>query len=451
MDGHRRFRGVTALAALSAALVVSAIAPSLASGQNIVGDVLQGLGLGGQSGGAAPRQEEGTGYQPPLHGTNPHGQGTVGTGDFLPDSELPYAGDPTGEESGEEVVIGRSRGEKTNPYHGHVTILSVFGNEIAGVDTGPGESEEFNPLNALLLAEICAESEGALCLGILEAESETTENSSQNHFRFFGFSSNSEFGHLGVNLFESNGNIEEDQTCQRSEGNSEAAHISAGQNGDVSNSASPRLESDGFEAKVASSSAESQACNNSAPTQTNDSSVFEFNGEDVSSCEDETLFDFGLVAFICNADDTNGVGEEVQQAPVPYGVREAFNVFVLPFFLFPDEVAASEREIEGNPLALIKATVAASESHAVAPPVPPTIPTTPGTAGVGGQAGQQGGGPEDQGGGPNGPVATTAGPGTGDLAFTGTDVLILGLIGAGLVMAGLTATRLAVRKRRATA
>jgi hypothetical protein len=451
MDRHQRMRRMTALMALSAAFAVSAIAPSLASGQNVVGDLLQGLGLGG-GGGAAPAQggpEDPNKYQPPLHGDNPHGQGTVGTGDFLPSTELPYSGDPNGGDecpnptACEEVVVGRSRGEKENPYHGHVTILSLFGTEVVpGPDTGPGESEEFGPLNPLF-TPICAGSQGVLCLGILQAESETTNNSSKNHFRFFGLSSNSQLGHLGINLFESNGNIEEDGTCQRSEGNSEAAHISAGQNNET-------RQNGGLDAAVLSSSAKSEACNNAAPTQTNDSSILLINGEEVfSPCEEETLFSLGFIALGCSNDDTNGEGEQVQQAPVPYGVREAFNLFVLPFFLFPEAVAS--RQNEDIPLALLKVTVAASESHAVAPPAKKVPPVTPGVVpGVGGQAGQQGGGPEGQAGaGPGGPVAEAAGPGAGELPFTGTDVLILGLIGAGLVMAGLTATRLAVHHRRA--
>jgi hypothetical protein len=457
MDRHRRNRRMTALVALSAAFAISAIAPSLASGQNVVDDLLKGLGLGGK---AAPQPQllppDGeTGYQPPLHGTNPHGQGTAITGDLLPNSELPYSGDPAGGEecpdptACEEVVLGRSRGEKNNPYHGHVTILSLFGNEISGVDTDPGESEQFGPLIPLF-TPICAFSAGALCLGVLEANSETTENSSENSFQFFGLSSHSQFGDAKVNLFESEGNIEEDQNCQRSDGSSSVASISAGQN-------NSRLVEDGdggFQLKVLDSSAESTACNNAPPTQTNDSNVFKFSGHQFFSCEDETLFGGFPLAFICNADDTNGVGEEVQQADEPYGVREALNVFLLPFFLHEEDGVASQGIVNGDgPLALIKGTLAASESHAVAPPTPPTptTPSTPAGAGAGGQAGQQGGGPEGQAGGPeDGPVATTAGPGTGDLAFTGTDVLILGLIGAGLVLAGLTATRLAVRHRRTT-
>jgi hypothetical protein len=460
MVRHRRTtRRITALAALSAAFAVSAIAPSLASGQNVVNDLLQGLGLGG-GGGAAPAQgeEDPNKYQPPLHGDNPHGQGTVGTLDVLPSSELPYSGDPAGGPAGgdgcedprdcEEVVIGRSRGEKENPYHGHVTILALFGNEIAGIDTEPGQSDEFGPLNPVL-TPICTGSQGVLCLGILQAKSETTDNSSKNHFQFFGFSSQSQLGRGGISLFESNGNIEEDQNCQRSEGNSSAAHVSASRNG--TNGTETR-QTDGFDAAVASSSAKSEACNNAAPTQTNESSILLIDGEEViAPCEEETLFSLGIFALGCSNDDTNGEGEQVQQAPVPYGVREAFNFFLVPLFLGEESVAS--RQTEDGPLALLKLTVAASESHAKAPPKPPelqpTPPSGPAGAGAGGQAGQQGGAPAGEEG-PGGPVAEAAGPGRPDLAFTGSDLLIVGLIGIGLVMAGLATSRIAVRHRRAT-
>ncbi len=416
------------------------------------------LGLGG---GAAPQQQQGeTGYQPPLHGNNPHGQGTAITGDFLPSSELPYSGDPTGGEGCpdptdcEEVVIGRSRGEKNNPYHGHVTILSVLGNEFppGGVDTGPGESESFSPLG-VFFGPLCAGSGGAICLGALEANSETTQNSSKNSFEFVRLNSNSPFGQAGVSLFRSEGNIEEDQNCQRSEGSSSAARVSASQNEDVSNGAEPR-QNGGFELRVLSSSAESQACNNSAPTQTNESSVF-------NSASTERRFTFSSARMRrCSTSSSSrssatpmtrtATARHVHQAPVPYGVREAFNVFILPFFL-PDPVAASQRGINGEdgPLALIKATVAASESHAVAPPAP-TTPSTPGSGTVAGAVGgQPGAGPSGQEA-PGGPVSREARPGDEDLAFTGSDVLILGLIGIGLVMAGLATTRRAVRHRRAT-
>lgn len=139
MNRHRRTRRLTALAALSGALAASAIAPALASGQNVVDDLLNGLGVGGGGGGPTPAAgvPGDGGYQPPLHGNNPHGQGTVGTVDIQPSDTLPLSGDPVGGEGAdqEEIVAGRARGEQNadGTYHGHITILALFGNEVSGV------------------------------------------------------------------------------------------------------------------------------------------------------------------------------------------------------------------------------------------------------------------------------------------------------------------------------
>lgn len=447
MERHCRMRRATVLAALAAALGVVALAPSLASGQNPVDKVVDELGLGGGGGGLPQlQQEEEPSYQPPLHGGNPHGQGTAATVDVLPNSQLPYSGDPDGFEgddpmgseedvqNGEEVVIGRSRGEQNNPYHGHVTILALFGQEIVGIDTDEGESEEFNPLNQLILDEICAGSGGALCLGVLNAESQTTSTGSQNHFSAVSVNSDSDLGSLQASVLESNGNIEQDSTCQRAHGDSQAVGVFAG--------GEPGEASIG----VAGSSADSEACNDGTSSQTNDSHLLEINEEGVLPfCEGEELINLVLLAVACNADDTNGVGEAVQQAPVPYGVREAASVFVLPFFLLAPE--------EDLPLALLRATGAASESHAVAPPASAAGPTptavTPAPA-VQGQQGQGGAGGQQQAGGgaggEGGPAGAEAQPGGEGLPFTGVDVLLvilmgLGLLGAGLAIAGASRSK----------
>jgi hypothetical protein len=450
MDRHRGTRRMTALVALSAAIAISAIAPSLASGQNVVGDLLQGLGLGDQGGAPAAGVPGGSGYQPPAHGSNPHGQGTVGTVDILPSNTLPLSEDPAGGEGDdqEEVVIGRSRGEQ-NPdgsYHGHITIFALFGSEFVGVDTDPGETESgpFDPLQQDVLNEICAGSGGQLCLIVLKADSSTTNSGSTNSFNAVNLNLGGEEG-LHVSLLESNGNIEGDSSCQTSHGDSKVIDVNAGERQPI--------------ITLGESSADSQACNNGPSSQQNDSRFLVLGGnevaEDCASGEEFEFTDFfPLFAFVCNADDTNGVGEPVNQMGEPYGVREALTVFLGLFVPNGDTVALALAPPEEE-TAFLKGTAAASESHAVAPraPTPPVTPVTPGVVpGAGGQAGQQAGGPEGQaeaGEGPGGPVSTEAGPGpvTRDLAFTGTDVLVLGLIGAGLVMAGLTAMRLAVRHR----
>jgi hypothetical protein len=449
MERHR-LRGVTAVVALTAALAVSAIAPSLASGQNVVGDLLQGLGLGGGGGGApAAGVPPGSKYQPPAHGNNPHGQGTVGTVDFLPSNTVPLDGgtsSSTDGEEGEDIVLGRSRGER-NPdgsYHGEVNILSIFGFDVVPpVETGPGESESgpLEPIQQNVLDAICAGSGGQLCLQVLAADSETTNSGSTNSFNAANINLGGREG-LRLSLLESNGNIETDSSCQRSHGDSGVLKLDFGEES----------------IHILESSTDSEACNNGTKTQENDSRFIAFGDRvphDCATGEPDSEFTafYPILTFVCNADDTNGVDEEESQMGEPYGVREALTLFLFP--LIHDNGQVSFAQLNGEEdTALLKGTVAASESHAVAPPAPPPPRVTnPPAAGVGagGQAGPQGAGPDEGEGPGGGPVAEEAGPGRGDLAFTGTEVLILGLIGIGLVTAGLATTRLAVRHRRAAA
>src|SRR5689334_5939243 len=99
---RRRRRTVTVVAVAVMAFVVSI--PALASA-NPVDDLLHNLGLGGNSGsGSTGSTDSGGGtatpdagsppnYTPPLHGTNPHGQGTVGVVDITPSGDTPLSGD----------------------------------------------------------------------------------------------------------------------------------------------------------------------------------------------------------------------------------------------------------------------------------------------------------------------------------------------------------------------
>ncbi|HEV2769985.1 MAG TPA: hypothetical protein VGV40_07365, partial [Solirubrobacteraceae bacterium] len=88
--------------------------------------------------------------QPPLNGTNPHGQGGVALTDLNPDPARPQGSDTAGSDTGEEAVVGRSRGEQQadGTYRGRITILALFGQEVLGVETGPGETEA-GPLDAV--------------------------------------------------------------------------------------------------------------------------------------------------------------------------------------------------------------------------------------------------------------------------------------------------------------
>src|SRR5205085_8932891 len=62
---------------------------------------------------ASPAQSSSTNYVPPGYGTNPHGQGTVGSVSLGPSGTRPYTYSPTGSSSqNEEVVIGMGRSEQ---------------------------------------------------------------------------------------------------------------------------------------------------------------------------------------------------------------------------------------------------------------------------------------------------------------------------------------------------
>ena len=81
--------------------------------------------------------------EPPLHGTNPHGQGSVAVVDISPTAQRP-SGRSDRQSDSEDVVVGRARGEQRadGSYHGHITVAALFGNEIlGGADTNAGESK----------------------------------------------------------------------------------------------------------------------------------------------------------------------------------------------------------------------------------------------------------------------------------------------------------------------
>jgi hypothetical protein len=151
-----------------------------------------------------------------------------------------------------------------------------------------------------------------------------------------------------------------------------------------------------------------------------------------------------LLATECNANDANA-----GQTSSPYGVREALTAFVLI--------------VGNNPT--IKATTAGPESHAVAPggagppttpPVTPAAPPSQGNQGNQGNKGGSGNGNGNNGGNGGGAgagagaAAGAAGAGNGQLAFTGADLLVLGLVGGALILGGLALTTTAGRRHRRT-
>ncbi len=114
-------------------------------------------------------------------------------------------------------------------------------------------------------------------------------------------------------------------------------------------------------------------------------------------------------------------------------MREALTLFAL---------------VTGNS-SLLKVSTAGPESHAVAPssdtnttPTPPGAPGgSGGTLGAGAKGGSNGGnGGVNGSGAGNGPAVSTPASGNGSLAFTGADLLALGMVGGALILGGLALT-----------
>jgi len=290
--------------------------------------------------------------QPPLNGTNPHGQGGVAATDLAPDPARPQGSDTAGSDTGEEVVVGRARGEQQadGSYSGRITILALLGEEIVGVDTAPGETEA-GPLDALqeaVLDPLCDGSGEQVCLEVLAADSATTEDGSMNRFAV----ARAQVGGpeaISVGAAESQGNIGDDGTCQTSSGSSSVADANLA----------------GTTADAAQSESSTQACNDARGTTTqSDSRVINLSEAGIPlpapGCDtgEETQIDLLLVSIVCNATDTG----------TDFSVREALDVFVLPV----------------GDSSLTRLSTAEAESLAVAPPAvtpppvtPPVTPPTP--------------------------------------------------------------------------
>jgi hypothetical protein len=447
----QRRRRATAVAVFAAVLAFAAGIPTLAAADP-VNDALNSLGLGSGSGGggtASPQQLEPPPqpeYTPPLHGTNPHGQGTGAVVDIAPEGDLPYSADPV--TNGEELVVGSSRGEQnetTGEYHGSVTLAYLFGNPIVQVTTNPGETKD-GPLQPLQngLDDLCTQSSGQVCLTVLAMHSSTGSSGSTNSFQGAGVALGGNQG-VRASALTSNGNISSDGTCQTSHGDSQVAGAALG--GEL-------------DASVFQSSSDSTACNSGTSSVNQSSSAILLNNEEViapcaNGTPDTVVIPLApLMQVICNADDQNGA-----QDSAPYGAREALTALAL-FFGTADS-GLEARQLEPPFLSLIKGTTAAAESHAVAPPAQVTsTPTGPGAGPGGGTqgAGGKGGGAGDgaggaagaggAGGGGAGAAAGAAAAGGGELAFTGADLLALGMVGGALILGGLALTTTAGRRHR---
>jgi hypothetical protein len=470
VSGLRKLRIGTAV---SAALATMLVGPTVASAgpvedlvnqvSNGVNQTLDGLvGGGGKKPNGDPDTQGGGGgeseYVPPAHGTNPHGQGTVGVLDeslFTPDPEtLPYPHEEGG--ASEAIVIGRSRGEQ-NPdgtYHGHVSILTLFGTEVLeGADTNEGETEG-GPVTDLndALDEICADAPILLCLQILDVDSETDENGSENSFELVGaeVGLNEDF-FLFVDGGSSRGEIREEGGCQTATGESTVGSVGI----------------PFFELAAGSSESRSQACNNGTTGQQNESNALLFdlrlvealdlNADCENGVPDTPFLEVLFVAAICNADDSSNTGGT--QLDHPYGVREAFTLFVVDFLDLVGEDGGAETL--GLPVLipiLFKTTLAASESFAVAPPEEPPVcpdPANPDCPEPPVPPPLDGDEPEveeeltsDTGQGPGEPGEPTGRADDDVLPFTGADVGLLALIGAAVMATGLAVMAFSDRRRR---
>ena len=445
--------------AIGGALATFALAvPQVASGgvvDDVVGDVgnsvndtvggvLGGSGGGGATATPAPAPAPAAGvppsYTPPLHGTNPHGEGTVGVVDLTPEDAEPLPYDPDG--GSEDVVVGRARGEQDGEeYHGHITIVSTFlTGELVGVDTNEGESEvgPLDPIQEGILDALCDGSGDQICLEVLRADSETTKNGSRNSFAVANAQIGGPTG-ITATVAESNGNISENDECQRAHGDSTVADAGVG---------------GALTADVLESESNSRACNDGTETTDQESRVVNLNDSGLpvpeAGCADGTPnSDFTpllpLLGAVCNADDTNGA-----QTDSPYGVREALSLFVL--------------DLGGNPL--VKTTTAGAESHAVAPgdsepecpdpdnpdcDRPPECPDPDNPDCDNGppecpdpDARNCGDGPN----GPNGPNGPSADSRDDEsLPFTGAELSTLGLVGGIVMLIGLGLMAVSDRRR----
>jgi hypothetical protein len=291
---------------------------------------------------AATPGPNGTDYTPPLHGTNPHGQGTVAVQDLPPSSLRPLPADTDGG-NGEILVVGRARGEQlaNGTYHGHITIAGLLGNEILGVDTGPGQTEAgpLDPVQQGLLTPICNATAQGICLAVLTADSATTATGSTNTFSVANAAVGGPTG-LNAGAAVSHGNIGETEQCQEAHGDSNVADATVG--------GLPGLHADAIEANSTS-----RKCKDGTQTQTNTSKVVNLQNAGVAvppliaqNCangvpDSPALINI-LLPAVCNADDSS-------QAPPVNGVREGLTAFVLDLGM----------------TALTKTTTASGESRAV--------------------------------------------------------------------------------------
>ena len=142
-----------------------------------------------------------------------------------PEHERPLAADPTARDSGEDVVVGRARGEQNanGAYHGHITILGALRQRARRRRQRAGRDEE-RPAAAAAGGHprpAVHETNEQVCLSVLTANSTTTATGSTNDFAV----ARAAVLGLGVGAAESSGTIGEDANCQTSGGTAKTANV----------------------------------------------------------------------------------------------------------------------------------------------------------------------------------------------------------------------------------
>ena len=341
----QRSRSIGAGAIALAAGILIAL-PTFSSGATVKNDLRSFTPAQTRVGAADPVETK-----PPLHGTNPHGQGTAAVVDLAPSSDRPLTVDPKGNAASEDIIVGRSRGEQRadGSYHGHVTVAALFGNEIiAGADTQAGDAPVDRAIADDLLNGLCTAS--GICIDVARVRSATTTTGSFNSFSLVSLALGGAVpvpGLTGVPALrlgaaESTGNIVSDGTCQTANGGSQVVDLTAGT----------------AIAEVAESTSQSRACRGAAPTQTNTSRVIALGGAGVplpaAGCANGTPDTVTglplLLPVICNADDASSTSPAGNQAAAPYGVRNALDVYVLavPGVSALAQVSAAQSESPGT-------------------------------------------------------------------------------------------------------
>src|SRR4051812_30128225 len=151
------------------------------------------------------------GYQPPIHNSDPNGQGSVLDIDVGPSDSLPLSNnDPANGD--EDIVVGDSRGEYSGgAYHRRGTILPAMVPLIGlslpdiAVKTEQGQTNNgpLGPLQTQLDA-VCTGS--TVCLTLLGVNSTTSTQGSNNSFETAGATIGPP-GTLSVSVLKSSGNI----------------------------------------------------------------------------------------------------------------------------------------------------------------------------------------------------------------------------------------------------